>query len=161
MNKILDDRQSARAVAYGPDGKVAILHVKDRNYHKLPGGGIEEGEDEMKGLKRELTEEVGEVEILESKYLGKLKIVVEKWGINLFSDCYKVKISKPISGPTFTKDEYDFYLEWYPLEEAIEKVKNDKTDDYGGKIFQVRDLFILTHQEGWEGTKVFGAPPEN
>jgi len=147
----MENRQSARAVAYNPDGKIAILHVKDRNYHKLPGGGIEEGEDEMMALKRELTEEIGKVEILESKYLGKLKIVVKKWGINLFSDCYKVKVSNPTSDPTFTKDEYDFNLEWYSLDEAIEKVKNDKPEDYGGKIFQVRDLYILTHQDGWEG----------
>lgn len=158
----MDDRQSARAVAYDPDGKIAILHVRNRNYHKLPGGGIEEGEDEMKGLKRELIEEVGEVDILETKYLGKIKIIAEEWGKNLFSDCYKVKISKPTSAPSFTDEETDFHLEWYSLDEAIEVVGSDRPTDYGGKFFQARDLFILTHQDGWEGIKVFsGAPPEN
>lgn len=57
-------REAARAVLLDDDGHIPLLYVSNLNYHKLPGGGIDEGEDKMQGLARECLEEVGsEVEI--------------------------------------------------------------------------------------------------
>ena len=52
-------REAARAVVFDFENKVALLHVKKHAYHKLPGGGLEEGEDIKTALEREMMEEIG------------------------------------------------------------------------------------------------------
>jgi 8-oxo-dGTP diphosphatase len=51
------ERQAARAVLFEKEGRVAIINVTNKNYHKLPGGGIDPGENAEKALKREVLEE--------------------------------------------------------------------------------------------------------
>ena len=51
-------RKAARAVLF-KDDKIAILFVSKNNYHKLPGGGIEPGENIHEALQREILEETG------------------------------------------------------------------------------------------------------
>lgn len=64
-------RHTARAVLFREDGKIAILHVGKYNYHKLPGGGVEEWEDMETALRRECLEEVwAEIEI--KGYIGEV-----------------------------------------------------------------------------------------
>jgi 8-oxo-dGTP pyrophosphatase MutT (NUDIX family) len=53
------DLLPARAVLLDSNGQVHLLFVSKHGYHKLPGGGLEEGEDAAQALERELMEEVG------------------------------------------------------------------------------------------------------
>lgn len=53
------ERKAVRAVLIDHNERVALLHAKQRDYYKLPGGGIDEGEDSYKALERELIEETG------------------------------------------------------------------------------------------------------
>ena len=41
---VYKERRSSRAVVLDGDGKIALLHVTKKNFYKLPGGGVEEGE---------------------------------------------------------------------------------------------------------------------
>lgn len=41
------------------DGKIAMVHSGKYDYYKFPGGGIEEGEDQIQTLCREVWEEAG------------------------------------------------------------------------------------------------------
>jgi len=50
-------REVGRAVVVDEDKKIALLYVSKENYYKLPGGGIEEGEDKISALKRECLED--------------------------------------------------------------------------------------------------------
>ena len=58
------------------DGKIALMHRKDvlkrpemPEYYTIPGGGLEEGETEEEGTKREIKEEFGiEVKIVKKLY---------------------------------------------------------------------------------------------
>ncbi|MEO8862807.1 MAG: NUDIX domain-containing protein [Candidatus Saccharimonadales bacterium] len=53
------ERRAARAVLLDDNAQVHMLNVSKHGYHKLPGGGIEAGEDILSALERELMEEVG------------------------------------------------------------------------------------------------------
>jgi len=52
-------RKAVRAIVFDGSGKMALLHVAKHGYHKLPGGGSEEGEDNAMTLRRECIEEIG------------------------------------------------------------------------------------------------------
>ena len=54
---ITRERCASRAVVFDKDNNVALLDATLKNYHKLPGGGIEENEDFTQALKRECKEE--------------------------------------------------------------------------------------------------------
>ncbi len=49
--KTWDVREAARGIVIDDEGKIAMLHVSKNNYYKLPGGGIDEGEDKETAFK--------------------------------------------------------------------------------------------------------------
>ena len=52
-------RKSARAIVINQNGLMAVQHIQKYNYHKLPGGTMEEGEKIEETLRREIREEIG------------------------------------------------------------------------------------------------------
>jgi 8-oxo-dGTP pyrophosphatase MutT (NUDIX family) len=143
-------REAARAVVFDDQGLTPLLFVSKHNYHKLPGGGIEEGEDKMQGLRRELLEETGcEIEV--EKEIGQIieyrSAVNFNWRDNLkqTSYCYLGKITKKDNPPSFDKGEIaeGFKLDWFSLDEAIKILENDKPDNYEGSFIQKRDIIFL------------------
>ena len=58
-------RTTARAIVYDETGNIGLMYVTNKGYHKLPGGGVEEGENVLQALKRECLEELGcDIEVL-------------------------------------------------------------------------------------------------
>lgn len=53
------DRLGARAIIFDSKGRIALMHVSNLNYYKLPGGGVDAGESIEDALRRELVEEAG------------------------------------------------------------------------------------------------------
>ncbi len=51
-------RDSARSIILR-GGRVAMIHSRQYDYYKFPGGGIEEGEDPVRAMIRETREEAG------------------------------------------------------------------------------------------------------
>lgn len=58
-------RPSARAIIIRKN-EISMLYSKKRGYYKIPGGGIEQGEDNVTAMIREVKEEVGLIVIPET-----------------------------------------------------------------------------------------------
>ena len=146
--KTLTLRQAARAVVFDDADNVALLHVTKNGYYKLPGGGVEEGEDLMTALKRECVEEIGcEIEVgreigMTVEYRGKFNIKQESY-------CYLARLAGPKGIPSFTEDEIadGFEALWVPLKEAIRLVEVSNTEDYQGRFIIPRELLFLREAE--------------
>jgi 8-oxo-dGTP diphosphatase len=137
-------RKAARAIVINDSGKTALLYVSKNNYHKIPGGGIEEGEGIEIALHREVMEEVG----VNIDVLGEIGIIIEyrnEFQQLQISYCYYAKVKGDIKETTFTDEEISdgFKLKWVDFDEAISILENDIPDNYVGKFIQSRDLMFL------------------
>lgn len=135
-------RTAARAVLRKGDA-IALLHVKNHHYYKLPGGGVDQGETVKEGLQRELLEEVGcTFKILQE--MG--KIVEYRSQIELVQTSYCYLAEGVGEGkPHFTEEEIEggFTLVWATFDKAIELLKKSRPDTYDGKFIVKRDLRFL------------------
>ncbi len=140
-------REASRAILFDENNLIPLLFVSKYNYHKLPGGGIDEGEDRSQALVRECLEEVGsEVEV--NGEVGKIIEFRSKWDLKQISYCYHGKIISK-GEPDFTEKELSqgFKIVWLSLKEAIFQVENDKPENYEGSFIQKRDLEFLKKAE--------------
>lgn len=140
----IKNRKAARAVVFDNENKIAILKVTNHNYHKLPGGGVEKGEDLAEALEREAMEEIG-CKIVVAGEIGKIIEHRDKWNLKQESYCYLAKVVGEKGQSDFTEEEIagGFSIVWVSLDEAIETLKKDEPNDYEGKFIKVRDLCFL------------------
>ncbi len=138
-------REAVRAIVYDKDGNVAILNVSKQNYHKLPGGGVEKGEDLQTALKRECQEELG----CDIEMYGEVGEIIEyrkMYNMKQISPCYLVKVVGEKGSPSFTEEESEdgFQIQWLPLEKAITLLASDQPLNNEGKLYIVpRDKTFL------------------
>ncbi len=137
-------RQAARAIVFDDEGKIAILSVTKKSYHKLPGGGIEKGEDIMTALKREAKEEIG-CEIKGTGEVGQIDECRDEFELLQTSYCYTAKVVGAKKQPQFTIEEAadGFEIMWVDPTEAVSILSADQPDDYEGKFILMRDLAFL------------------
>lgn len=141
----LQIRKASRAVVINESNKIALLFVSKKNYHKLPGGGIEQNENVYEALVREVYEEVG----AEIKVILDVGVIIEyrdQHELMQVSYCYLASLENMLEAPSLTEEEQSngFMLKWVPIEEAILLVHNDKPEDYVGRFIQKRDFTFLT-----------------
>ncbi|MFA6410837.1 MAG: NUDIX domain-containing protein [Candidatus Buchananbacteria bacterium] len=137
-------RQAVRAVIFDSENKIALMDVKKHCYHKLPGGGIEAGEDEMQALARECKEEAGcEIEVIGE--VGSILEYKDQWKLKQESFCYLAKLVGKKMEPEFTDEELfdEFKLIWVEIDQAIKLIKSDQPEIYEGRIINARDLAFL------------------
>ncbi len=136
--------EAARAVVLDENNLIALLHVARDNYYKLPGGGLEEGEDKIEGLRRECQEEIGcDVEVV--KEIG---TTLEYWKEDTerqTSYCYLAKVIGEKGTPNHTENEKKrgFKAVWVPLEEAMRLVKESMPTHFEGEYIIPRDIVFL------------------
>jgi len=139
------ERKAARAIVFDGDGKVALFHATKKHYHKLPGGGVEAGEDIETALRRELQEEIG-CEVDSIREVGMIEEYRNRFELHQLSYCFTANVIGEKGTPHLEEGEIaeGFVTEWMDLDTAIETLENEKgVEDYQGKFIQARDLLFL------------------
>ena len=106
-NGTVGKRPSVRGIII-KDGKIAMMHSLKYDYYKLPGGGIEEGEELRDTLVREVKEESG--------------LVVKKETIKEFGSVRRIE--KGMFEDIFMQENYYF------LCDVEDEVSSQELDDY-------------------------------
>ena len=121
-------RDSARAIIRMGEDKLALVYSTKLGYYKFPGGGINENEDVVAALIREVQEEVGLVVIPSS---------VKEYGV-----VHRFQKSARTPETIFVQD--NFYYEC----QVEDKVINQNLDDYEDKAgFELRIVSIKEAME--------------
>ena len=138
-------REAVRAIVL-KNGKMAILYVSNENYHKLPGGGIEQGENLYEALDREIMEEVGTT-IENIREVGKIVEYRKRHNLQQISYCFIADVKDDKGEQNFTEEEKEegFELKWVSIDEALRLMKNDKPKDYLGAYVKARDINIIEY----------------
>lgn len=138
-------RRAARAVVTDAEGKVALLHVSKLGFYKLPGGGIEEGEEIIEALKRECIEEIGcEVEVVGE--VGTLTEYRREQTLKQTSYCYLALVVGDKGTPNLEQGEADsgFQTVWLSVTDARAAFSGSTLDDYeAAKYIVPRDTAFL------------------
>ena len=140
-------RLAARAVLLDDLGQVYLLNVSKHGYHKLPGGGVDDGENIEQALERELMEEVG----CKAEVAAELGSIVEYRtydhdGLKQTSYCYLARQIGDQQESALEEGELDegmFEVKATSINEAIELLSGDEPDNLEGKFIQKRDLCFL------------------
>jgi 8-oxo-dGTP pyrophosphatase MutT (NUDIX family) len=141
-------RQAARAVVFDDERNLALLHVSNLGYYKLPGGGLDEGESMLQALKRECLEEIGcEIEV--EQEVGLIVEYREKFNLKQESYCYIAHVlgKKGVTALTPPEIAQGFKLMWVPLRDAVRLVSESNSEDYQGLFIVPRDLAFLRETE--------------
>lgn len=127
-------------------GKVALLNVSTKNYHKLPGGGIEDRETKEEAFVREILEETGHHGSI-TDYAG---IVIEYRKKYKLVQLSYIFAADSVGTPTSQKLEKDeikegHVLEWYEMSEALRLLEKENPTDYEGIFIRKRDISVLKY----------------
>ena len=115
-----------------------------RDLVSFVGGGVEENEDFVTSLKREVFEETG----CSCDYIAEIGCIIENRNHCNYTQhnyYYFVKTSTSEFNPSFTADEkrYNASLNWYSLDETIDLLKSN-IGDTPQKLFLIeRDKAVL------------------
>lgn len=140
-----EHREAVRVVVVNEAGQVALLNVVNRRFHKLPGGGVEPGENRLEALKREVLEEIG-CRIEATVELGQVIEYRDEWRQVQTSYCYLARQVGEQQQNSLTKDEEAWGFEpiWADsIDDAIAILDADHPGGYDGRRMKPRDLAIL------------------
>ena len=139
------EREAVRAIIFDQDNNIALLHAAKNNYHKLPGGGVENGEDFVQALRREVMEEVG-CEIENIKELGIIEEYRNKFSLHQLSYCFVANVKGEKGIPQLEADEIEegFETVWLKIDEVVAIIEKEKErEHYASKFITKRDLIFL------------------
>lgn len=147
-------RLGARGIIIDENGKIALFNKANKNEYKLPGGGIDEGENPEEAFKREALEETGcEIEII--KFLGTIEEHKSLDNFKQTSYIYVAKVIKNKKELNLTQKEKDegARLLWVEDKEALklitecyDNLKESKYENlYHSKFIVMRDKYILNY----------------
>lgn len=119
------ERHAARAIVMRGDN-ILLLYTQRYHDYSLPGGGIDEGEDEIAGLIRELKEETGAQGVRNIKPFARYD-EYRPWYkadadiIHMISHCYVCEIDEALGDTAYESHEVSNGMEplWINIHQAI------------------------------------------
>lgn len=122
---ILIERHAARAIVV-KENHILLLYTARYHDYSLPGGGIDEGEDEVTGLIRELQEETGAQGVRNIKAFARYD-EYRPWYkagadiIHMISYCYACEIDEELGNTAFESHEVNNGMKpmWVNIHDAI------------------------------------------
>ena len=144
-------RITARAIVKNQDGLYAVMYADKFKLHNLPGGGVEDGEDVLTALHREVYEETGCDcdEIQELGIVSENRASLDYTQINHYfvvttnhSSCENHLTGSEQANRTVVK--------WVTFDEAVRLINEQEFDRVQAKYLKARDVAAL-----WEYANVF------
>lgn len=142
------DEYHVRLAARGileQNGKIALLNVTNKHYHKLPGGGLENHETVEDAFKREILEETGYT----CKILTKRPfLTIERKELKRQFQLSYIFFAKALTQErqvNYTQEELGegFKLEWVDSNNILDLLKNDRPLDLLDTFVSTRDTAII------------------
>ncbi|MBO5177884.1 MAG: NUDIX domain-containing protein [Lachnospiraceae bacterium] len=138
-------RKTSRAIVINEEGNCAVMYAEKFNLYSLPGGGIEEGENEVSALIREIDEETG----CTCDSIEQLGMVSENRNHQDYTTLsyYFVVHTKTKTGHahlTDTEMENGTSVQWFSLNETMHRIRDAEHGTTQRKFLQARDLAAIT-----------------
>ena len=144
-------RLTARAIVRNQDGLYAVMYSDKFKLHSLPGGGVEDDEDVLTALRREVYEETGCV----CDEIRELGIVVENRASLDYTQInyYFVVMTTHAPGEnhlTESEQASRTVVEWHTFDEMVRLINEQEFDRIQGKYLKARDLSALKEFATWK-----------
>lgn len=122
------ERPSARGIIF-KDGKIAVIYSTKNKYYKIPGGGIEPGEDTITALIREVREETG--------------LLVREESVKEFG--YVHRIQKGKHEPVFIQDNFYYLCEVGDEQYDLQLSENEKAEEFIFEFVDIQKAIEVNH----------------
>lgn len=141
-------RLTARAIVKNQDGLYAVMYAEKFKLHSLPGGGVEEGENVLAALRREVLEETGCVcdEIRELGIVRENRASLDYTQINYY---YVVTTTHSPGESQLTESERasSTAVQWHSFSDMVRLIETQEFDRVQGKYLKARDVAALKEYE--------------
>ena len=144
LNSTYELRKSARVILENEAGDIAIQHLENYRFYKLPGGGVDPSETIEGALLREVREEVGcDCEI--TRPVGMVIEYRAKYKLLQINYCYVARVTSVIAAPAFEAAEIKAGQKniWVTPELALNLVESGERTKYESHFNIPREIAFL------------------